>query len=259
MRKRFNLDLIDPLSTGFSIMAHGGRAAGKTHLLGDMLRTEMAEGPVWFVNIGGEDNFLTLKGMGLGDVGETLETYEDVVSFMKDREAQLKEGKKYQAIGFDSVQALSKVTMISIVGSSERLPKIVKSSAGSDGKNEWGDYHLRMDNMVAQARRMAKYVFFTCPSDLSIDQLTGITYITPDLPGRQARGSAGWFNFVGYISVSLEPGNPVPVTSRVFMITPNAKVTVRQTLVREITKDIPIPKDKGGWTAIKSAIVEHSK
>jgi len=58
-------------------MVHGGRGAGKTHLMGDFLKTESKNGLVRFINVVGEDGGLTLRGMGLGDVGEDIDSLKD--------------------------------------------------------------------------------------------------------------------------------------------------------------------------------------
>lgn len=237
MRKRFNLDTSELL--GYTILTHGGRAAGKTYLMGDFLAEEAKAGPVRFINVEGEDGYLTLKGMGLGDVGETIDSYEDFVAALKDYEKL-----KLQALGVDSAHALSKWIMKKVTGS-DRLPEIK-----SGGGNEWGELHHLSNNLYRQIRRAAKFVMCTCPSDKSVEQLSGKTYITPDLPGRQAAGSAGWFDFVGYIEATATAQG----VTRTFNMTPNNMVIVRQRLPRQVVDPVKLPNGPGGWKAIKDAI-----
>jgi len=237
MRKKFNLDTQE--LKGYSILVHGGRGAGKTHLMGDFLKVESVNGPVRFINVVGEDGGLTLKGMGLGDVGEDIDSLKDFTDALLDYEKA-----KVYAIGVDSIHALSKWIMRKVTGS-ERLPEI---KAG--GGNEWGDYHQTSYNTMMALRRAAKMIMCTCPSDKSVEQLSGKTFVTPDLPGRQAAGSAGWFDFVGY----LEATNTASGVTRSFNMVPNNTIIVRQRLPKQITVAIPLPNGLGGWAAIKGAI-----
>lgn len=237
MRKRFNLDQSE--LNGYTILVHGGRASGKTYLSGDFLKVESKLGPVRFINVAGEDGQLTLKGMGLGDVGETIESYEDFLDALKEYETL-----KLQALAVDSVHALSKWIMKKVTGS-DRLPEIK-----SGGGNEWGELHHISNNLYTRIRRAAKFVMCTCPSDKSVEQLSGKTYITPDLPGRQAAGSAGWFDFVGYIEATATASG----VTRTFNMTPNNMTIVRQRLPKQITEAVKLPIGAGGWQAIKDAI-----
>ena len=235
-RRKFNLDKAE--LEGYTLLVHGGRASGKTYLVGDFLRTESKSGEVRFLNIVGEDGNLTLRGMGLGDVGEHIESHQDFLDALKEYQE-----KKVHALGVDSIHALSKWIMKKVTGS-DRLPEIRKES------NEWGDLHHISYNTYMALRRAAKYIMCTCPSDKSVEQLSGKTYITPDLPGRQAAGSAGWFDFVGYIeATALTDG-----VQRTFNMTPNNTIIVRQRLPKQITESIKLPVGAGGWQLIKDAI-----
>lgn len=236
MRHKFNLDKAE--LDGYTILVHGGRAAGKTHLVGDFLRTESKIGTVRFLNIVGEDGNLTLRGMGLGDVGEHIESYQDFQDALKEYQAL-----KLHALGVDSIHALSKWIMKKVTGS-DRLPEIRKES------NEWGELHHLSYNTYTALRRSARMVMCTCPSDKSVEQLSGKTFVTPDLPGRQAAGSAGWFDFVGYLEATAIPGG----VQRTFLMTPNSTVIVRQRLPRQITEAIKLPDGYGAWQTIKTAI-----
>ena len=236
MRKRFNLDTQE--LDGYTILVHGGRGSGKTHLAGDFLKVESKNGPVRFINVVGEDGSLTLKGMGLGDVGEDIDTLKDFLDALKEYQTQ-----KVHAIAVDSIHALSKWIMQKVTGS-DRLPEI------RTGSNEWGDFHQQSYNTYMALRRSAKMIMCTCPSDKSVEQLSGKTFVTPDLPGRQAAGSAGWFDFVGYI----EATNGTDGVTRTFNMTPNNTIIVRQRLPKQITSAIKLPNGAGAWTAIQGEI-----
>jgi hypothetical protein len=113
-----------------------------------------------------------------------------------------------------------------------------------------------MDNAMVLFRNTAKYVVAVCPSDRSVDMVTQRTYISPDLPGRQATGSAGWFDFVGYLSADVVgPGQ----VGRKFIIAPNGAIVVRQRLSKAIVDDLVLPTGPGSWLKIKNTIIEHGK
>ena len=236
MRRKFNLDTQE--LDGYTILVHGGRGSGKTYLAGDFLKTESKQGPVRFINVVGEDGSLTLRGMGLGDVGEDIDSLKDFTDALKEYQTQ-----KVHAIAVDSIHALSRWIMQKVTGS-DRLPEI------KTGTNEWGDFHQQSYNTYMALRRAAKMIMCTCPSDKSVEQLSGKTFVTPDLPGRQAAGSAGWFDFVGY----LEAVNGTSGVTRTFNMTPNNTIIVRQRLPKQITSAITLPPGPGGWSIIKGEI-----
>lgn len=236
MRHKFNLDTQE--LDGYTILVHGGRGSGKTYLAGDFLKTESKVGPVRFINVVGEDGSLTLRGMGLGDVGEDIDTLKDFLDALKEYQTL-----KIHAIAVDSIHALSRWIMQKVTGS-DRLPEI------KTGTNEWGDFHQQSYNTYMSLRRAAKMIMCTCPSDKSVEQLSGKTFVTPDLPGRQAAGSAGWFDFVGYLEAS---NSPTGVT-RTFNMTPNNTIIVRQRLPKQIADAIKLPPGPGGWLAIRTEI-----
>lgn len=241
-RQKFNLDLL--MADSFTAMVHGIRAAGKTHLIGDMLKTEREHGPVCFINMAGEDGQASAKSFGLGEIGETHESYDDFKAFCREYQ-----GKKLRAVGLDSVSVLGRWVMKSVVGA-DRLPRITKES------NEWGEFHREMDNAMALFRNTAKRILAVCPSDRSVDAVTTRTYISPDLPGRQAVGSAGWFDFVAYLQAEVTgPGK----VERKLIIAPNNTIVVRQRLSKQIANDITLPDGPGGWKKFSDIIAEHAK
>ena len=236
LRAKFDLDKAE--LDGYTIHVHGGYGVGKTYLEGDFLKHESKVGEVRFINIAGEDGSLTMRGMGLGNVGETVDNYADFMEALKEFTA-----KKLQALAIDSSNALAVVLMRKVVGS-DRLPEI------KQGSNEWGEFHHLSRNTYTAIRRAARFVMVTCPSDKSTDQLSGKLSITPDLPGRQAAGSAGWFDFQGLLEVTHTASGPV----RTFNLVPNNNAVVRQRLPKAITELIKLPNGPGGWECIKKSI-----
>ena len=235
-RRKFDLDKQE--LDGYTILVHGGRGSGKTYLAGDFLKVESTKGPVRFINVVGEDGSLTLRGMGLGDVGEDIDSLKDFIDALKEYQTL-----KVHAIAVDSIHALSRWIMQKVTGS-DRLPEI------KQGSNEWGDYHNTSYNTFMSLRRAAKMIMCVCPSDKSVEQLSGKTFITPDLPGRQAAGSAGYFDFVAY----LEATNTSSGVTRTLNMTPNNTIIVRQRLPRQISGAITLPDGPGGWALVKGKI-----
>lgn len=240
MRSKFNLDLEEAKLDHAMILIHGGYAAGKTHLVGDFLKYYSAQGPVKFINVKGEDGSDSAKTFGLGAVGENVETFEDLIGALNDVRKE-----KCVALGIDSMKAASRLAMAHVLGTDSRMP-----SVGGNG-NEWGAVHFAMENLTNRMRAAAPFVMCVCPSDKSVNQLDGKTYITPDLPGREAAGSAGWFDLVGYISADVMGPGKVKWSVK---FVPNTAILTRQRLPRPITEDIVIPDGDGGWKAILDTI-----
>lgn len=238
-RVKFNLD--EQRLDNQAWLIHGINASGKTFLLCDFLKEESAKGAVRFINVAGEDGALTGKGMGLGNVAETIDTY-------KDFDAALDEYRKenIHALGVDSLAPLNAWCRVHLF-KSDRLP---------NGADEWNELHRLMNNVMYKLKRTAPMVMCTCPSDRSGDQVTQKTYITPDLPGKEARSSAGWFDFVGYLSA--EPIGPGKV-KRSLLMTPNGQTTVRQRLPKQISDEIILPNGPGSWKLIKQKVEEGWK
>lgn len=240
MRKAFDLDL--QTLDGFTMLIHGINAAGKTHILGDFLRTELPNGKCKFVNVKGEDGMLTLMGMGLGKIAETVESYDDYESLL----CELSKGSTH-ALAVDSLEPLNRWVRAKLFMGSDRMPK---------GADEWQELHRLMANLMTKQRRAAKYVLCSCTSDKSTDTVTGKVTITPDLPGREARGSAGWFDFVAYLETSITgPGT----VGRELIMVPNNTITVRQRLPKPITSNIKLPTGQGSWKLIKETIANAAK
>lgn len=240
MREKFSLDLKTASLEKTIMLIHGGYASGKTYLLADFLKYYSTQGPVKFINVIGEDGYLSAQSMGLGNVGETVTTYDDLIASLNDAKKE-----KCVAVGLDSMKMASKLAMAHVVGSSDRMP-----SVGGNG-NEWGSVHFAMENLTNRMRAAAPFVLCVCPSDKSINQLDGKTYVTPDLPGREAAGSAGWFDFVGYLSADVIGPSQI---KRKVRFAPNNTILTRQRLPRPIINDIEIPEGEGGWKKILGEI-----
>lgn len=237
LRQKFNMNVTP--GEGFSLLLHGGYAAGKTYLVGDALKYESSFGPVRFLNTAGEDGFQSASTHELGEVGETVDTYEDAVSVLKEwREMKL------QALGIDSLKLLSRFSMYHTL-KEHRLPM------GGGKTNEWGPVHFEMEGLASSLRSVAKFVLVTCPSDKSVNQLTGNTLITPDLMGKQAAGIAHWFDFVAYLRATAVGPKKI---KREFIIKPDESILTRQRLAKAIADDIILPEGPGGWKMIKQAM-----
>ena len=242
MRHKLNLNLRN--LDRFTMLIHGSYTSGKTHLMGDMLRHESKVGPTLFINIKGEDGTLSIADMDLGETGETVENLKDWTELIADYK-----GKKLRGLGLDSMKALCRIVMEGKV-SADRPPE----------KTEYGIIHWFMESLTKELRTLAPIVLCVCPSDKSINQIDGRTYITPDLPGREAAGSAGWFDFVGYLKAETISATEV---KRAITFAPHPGIVTRQRLPRPITTEIPIPIGGGGWltilTAFQKALGEEKK
>jgi len=229
MRKKLDLNLRS--MDKFTMLVHGSYSTGKTHLIGDMLRHESKVGPTLFINIKGEDGSLSIADMELGETGETVENLKDWKELITEYK-----GKNLRGLGLDSMKALCRIVMEGKI-SVDRPPE----------KTEYGLIHWFMESLTKELRTLAPVVLCVCPSDKSINQIDGRTYITPDLPGREAAGSAGWFDAVGYLRAETISAIRV---DRTITFAPNPGIVTRVRLPRPITQDILIPNGGGGWQTI---------
>lgn len=252
MIQKFNLD--DVGMRGGTILPFGDAAVGKTHLIGDMLKVEQAAGPVQYINILGEDGMLTISKLGLGNVGVTIDTYEDFMALIKEKTA-----KPDQAWGIDSFQMLQRLASKKITGS-DRLPKIPSSDEMKSGAiNEWPEIHRLVEDAARKAKYAARFVMFACSIDKTVDNLDlsgrpKAKYIGPNLPGKEATECQYWFDFIGQLTcTAVGPGKYL----RTFdMVKDNIKL-VRQRLPQMIVKPIILPEGQGGWLTIKNEIIAH--
>ena len=245
MRERFNLDI--PSLERIFALVHGNYGVGKTHLLGDMLREERARGEVRFLNIRGEDGYLSIANLGLGEIGESVDTLADLQAALKDyKEAGIR------ALAVDGMKQLGQLVVKSVCG--ERLPTVAKNST------DWQQIHKEFETLVPSLRWVAPIVLCASASDRSMDQITGETSLTPDLPGRQASQSGGMFDFV-FVMRALATG---PTTVRRYLqCAPAANTVIRARLPRVLPSEIEMPMNGGGWkklmTEIESCLSKASK
>ena len=248
--KRFDMDKTG--QAGGTLLVYSEAANGKTHLIGDMLADEQANGKVLYINVAGEDGMLTISGLKLGNIGVTIETFEDFEDLVK----EATEGKRYQAIGLDSLQMLAKLAIKKVV-KEDRMPRVVKGSP----INEWQETHLLMEKTCrVYFKRLAKFAMVACSIDklsdqLDLDDKPKPKFIGPNLPGKEAQEVAYWFDFVG--ELRCRPGGkPGEYVRKLDMVKDNIHI-VRQRLPKMITEPITIPMGRGGWKAIKTLIEQH--
>ena len=242
-RLEFSLDMRE--LNRCSTLVHGIANSGKTYLLGDFLKYESQFGKVAFIDVLGEGGALSLADLGLsaaGHKGYRVSTRKELMDLLDWLSTQ-----ELRALAFDSLKAFVRLVIAERVGS-DRMPEVKRNSE----ENEWGDIHFRMERTVGgRLNAAAPWIMAACLSDKSIEQISGKTYVTPDLPGREAAGCISWFDLAGYIkaekTVSVE---------RTFMVTPNNTILTRQRLPRPITEDIKLPVGPGGWATIRSRIDE---
>lgn len=240
-RLEFNLDMrtLDRCA----VLVHGITNVGKTYLMGDFLKTEAQHGKVAFIDVLGEGGSMSLADLGLsaaGHKGYRVTTRKELTELLDWLGTQ-----DLRALAFDSLKAFVRLVIAERVGA-DRMPVVSRAS----DENEWGDIHFRMERMAGRLGAVAPWIMAACLSDRSVEQISGATYVTPDLPGREAAGSISWFDLAGYLRADTSPlpGNPV---TRTFMVAPNNKILTRQRLPRPIKVDIELPEGPGGWATIK--------
>lgn len=236
MRTRFNLDISD--FTRFLMLIHGGYGVGKTHLLGDMLLTERENGEVRYVNMPGEDGYLSIRNLGLGECAENVETLDDLKGLIGDYKKS-----KLAAVAFDGGKWLGKLVIKGVCG--DRIPTIGK------GSDDWTKIHNEFEAIIATIRHVAPVVVLASSSDKSVDQVSGETVLSPDLPGRQAAGIGSQVDFA--FQMHAKPSGPNSVR-RWLGTAPSSTTVTRVRLPRPLPHEIIIPEGRGGWKKIKEAI-----
>ena len=236
MRQRFNLDVVT--LERFSMLIHGNYGSGKTFLLGDMLRTESANGPVRFLNIVGEDGSMSVAHCGLGDIGESVDTLADFKACLVDYKAATT-----HAIAVDGGKQFGQLVIRSVCG--ERLPSVGK------GSDDWAKIHREFESTLVALKQAAPIIVMASSSDRSMDQITGETSLTPDFPGRQAAGSGGQFDFA--FLVKAQALSPTKVR-RWVETAPQANTVIRSRLPRALPPIIELPESGGGWALIRAAM-----
>jgi hypothetical protein len=233
MRTRFNLDLTS--LDRFTMLIHGNYGTGKTFFLADMLKEESKKGPVRFLNIAGEDGYLSAANIGLGEVGETVDSLGDF-------KAALAEYAKLNlsALAIDGGKHFGRLCIRDACG--DRLPKV------GTGSDDWQKIHLAFESTIATLRAVAPVVVLASSSDKSMDQVAGETSLTPDMPGRQAAGVGGQFDFVFVLKAQVMGPNKI---RRILQTAPVANTVIRCRLPRALPTEIELPEGGGGWLKLK--------
>ena len=228
--------------TGATFLFHGNYGSGKTYLLGDALRTEAQEGPVLFLNIRGEDGYLSIADLrGDNFSAETVDAFDDVRAVFADAR---KNGVR--AVGIDGLHRLYGLAYVKALGSN-RIPVV----GGS--KNEWSDVHKLVEDLIDEFRYFVPFVLCTSATDKSVDQIKGETHTTPNFPGRNAAGIAGHFDYVFFLdSEVLGPSR----IRRKLLTAPVSKMVVRYRLPKPLPTEIIMPEGPGGWALVKNEILK---
>lgn len=232
MRKVINLDL--STLDRFTMLVHGNYGVGKSFLLGDFLSYYKSMGPVRFINIAGEDGFLTLANMQLGEIGETVETLQDLQDALSD-------AKKAEvvALAIDGIKHVGRLVIRANCG--DRLPSVGK------GSDDWQKIHRDLENVITSLRQVAPVVLCASSSDRSMDQISGELSLTPDLPGRAASGVGGMFDMVFVMKATVVgPGK----VKRSLMTAPMANTVIRARLPKPLPTEIVLPEGPGAWKVI---------
>jgi len=248
MRSRFNLNLADLKRP--SLLLQGIANSGKTHLGGDMLRTESAFGPVRFINIKGEDGYSSISHMGLGDVGITVDRAQDV----RDLAAEFIKEKVHAAV-LDGGRLLYNLILIEQVQSDPKTADAVRlPDARYDGeksKGYWSQGRFQMEQTITLLKTAVNVLLVTSTSAKDVHEVTGATQIAPDIYGKMGSGLIGLFDFSGYIKAEVTgPGR----VQRTVSFEVRNDVQTRQRLAFPLKESIVLPEGFGGWSKIKAAL-----
>ncbi len=236
MRQRFDLDL--KTLDRFTMLIHGPFGAGKTTLLGDMLRYEKKSGPVRYLNIAGEDGQLSIANFGLGEIGETVDTLDDFNAAMAEYKKE-----NLRALAIDGGKWFGKMVIRKVCG--DKLPTVGGAS------QDWTKIHAAFEDSIINLRHVAPIVCVASSSDRSMDQVSGELSLSPDMPGRQAAGVAGMFDFVLVLRAqAIRPGE----VKRWLDTAPTANTILRQRLPKSLPATIDLPNGGGGWKNLVDAM-----
>jgi hypothetical protein len=227
-----------------SFLIYGGYGAGKTHLQGDFLRWCRAQGgQTAFLNIAGEDGYRSLgTDVGFAATVESVDDFDAVVGELAKQDLF--------GLAVDSLTAWNLLVMVGLLGSARYPdPKI----DGERAKMVWGQAAMRTRAGVILSRRAARYVLWVAPHDRSENPVTGERQLSPDLPGRQANGCAGWFEAVGVLTADVLATNHI---KREVDFRPRSNTINRLRGTRCMQAPVPIPEGSGGWANILEAVRE---
>jgi hypothetical protein len=248
MRNKFNLDVTDLKRP--SVLLQGIPNSGKTHLAGDMLRTEAAFGPVRFINIKGEDGYASIAHMGLGNIGVTVDAATDV----RELTEEFIRDKVHGAV-LDGARLLYGLLLVEMVQSDPKFSTAVRlPDARYDGeksKGYWSQARFQMEQTITLLKTAVNVLLVTSTSAQDVHEVTGKKQIAPDIYGKMGSGLIGLLDFSGYIvAESMGPGR----VQRKVSFEVRDDVQTRQRLAFPLTEPIVLPDGFGGWAKIKTAL-----
>lgn len=230
------------------MLLQGDYNVGKTYLMGCAMKAQLSKGPGLLIVTAGEPSVSTIQGLGVSDLDVViLDAYADVDTVVKEYK-----GKGLRVVGVDSLALLSELAIAKTTGGLRAPGQRDAGGGAHDGRSEWGAVKSDFRRAVKQLQGLAPFCFMTCPSAKNENELTGQTSITPDLPGKQAIGIVGMFEFVGYVDCT--PMTPTKVQRRIHF-EPMGSIATRCNLPRPITKPIVLPEGEGGWQEVEKAIL----
>jgi hypothetical protein len=238
-RRKLNLDKAELDRLG--VLVHGAYGVGKTHFEGDFLRWAVKQGKkARFISIIGEDGHKTLKGMGLGELGEEVTTPADFNTAVAEAATD-----KVEALAVDSLPAYANMVLRSFFQGELRYPDPTKD--GQRAVMLWGQLKMLTMGAVLRTREAVPFVLWVSAHDKGEDPIQGGgKTITPDMVGKQALGCIGWFDAVMHLRAQTVGPNKV---RRWLEVAPSEQVATRQRFPNVITEDIPVPEKEGGWEA----------
>ena len=245
MPNPFNLDLatLDRLA----VLLQGIPNSGKTYMGGDMLKYESQYGPVQFINVKGEDGWASTAGMGLGNVGVTVESEADVAQVAADMIRN-----KVHAAVLDGARPLFNAIIIGILQADKpdqrRLPD--SKLDGDRSKSYWSQARFRMEENIKLLKTACKVFLATTVSAQDVHEITGEKQVAPDIYGKTGSGLVGLFDFAGYMTWSIQ--GPGRIRREVSFQT-RSDVQTRQRLAFPIKENIILPDGPGGWALVKAA------
>jgi hypothetical protein len=227
-----------------TFLIHGGYGTGKTHLLGDMLKYERnhakpGRSKVSFLDIGDERGFGSIQNLGLGDAGEHIKTLKDLHEALD----EYTKAGDLAALGVDGFNGVGQLIIAAVCG--DRLPKVGNNS------DDWQRIHYEFTKLYAKLRPVAPVVMCSSASDRSMDQVSGQMSLTPDLPGRQAAGVAGKFDFVFTLSAMVTGLTSV---KRTLHTAPMANTVIRARTPRPLPTSIDLVAGEGSWAKVRGEI-----
>jgi len=248
MRRTFNLDLAD--LSRISMLIQGVSNSGKTHLAGDMLRTEREFGPIRFIDIVGEEGCKSIKHMGLGEVGEFVDTALDV----RELAAEFVRDKVHAAV-LDGARILYNLLLVEQVQSDPKYATAVRlPDARYDGeksKGYWSQARFQMEQTINLLKSAVKVLIVTSTSAVDVHEVTGLKQIAPDIYGKMGAGMVGLCDFSGYIKAEVMG---VGQAQRSLSFEVRSDVQTKQRLAAPLTAAIILPQGFGGWNKIKAAL-----